>query len=455
MFMVRQISPQVARSTIISAIEQVGKEIKLAGWVERVRSHGKISFFDLRDRSGTIQIAAFDEEAAQVSSLSVQDVVEIEGEVKARDEKYINPEIETGSVEIRLKKLKVISKAAEMPFDMGGKDLDLELPTLLDFRALTLRHPKIAPIFKVQEVVIDSFRKAMQEKEFTEFQSPVIIPQTAEGGAEVFEVDYFGHKAFLAQSPQFYKQILVGVYERVFTVNKTLRAEPSITTRHLAEVTTLDAEFGFIDSWLDVLLMAEYTIKYILAAVAEKAEKELEVYSASLPKVAESIPRLKLREAQEIIMKRTGRDNRKEPDLTPEDEREISKYALQEKGSDLIFITHYPVEKRPFYTYEDPDDPGYTLSADLIGKGIEWMTGGQRINDPVLLSENAKKRGIDIKKSDLYLQAFAYGMPPEGGFSFGSERIVMQILGLSNIREASLFPRDMERVDTRFSKTEK
>ncbi|OGH12747.1 MAG: aspartate--tRNA(Asn) ligase [Candidatus Levybacteria bacterium RIFCSPHIGHO2_01_FULL_40_10] len=453
--MVRQISPQVARSTIISAIEQVGKEIKLAGWVERVRSHGKISFFDLRDRSGTIQIAAFDEEAAQVSSLSVQDVVEIEGEVKARDEKYINPEIETGSVEIRLKKLKVISKAAEMPFDMGGKDLDLELPTLLDFRALTLRHPKIAPIFKVQEVVIDSFRKAMQEKEFTEFQSPVIIPQTAEGGAEVFEVDYFGHKAFLAQSPQFYKQILVGVYERVFTVNKTLRAEPSITTRHLAEVTTLDAEFGFIDSWLDVLLMAEYTIKYILAAVAEKAEKELEVYSASLPKVAESIPRLKLREAQEIIMKRTGRDNRKEPDLTPEDEREISKYALQEKGSDLIFITHYPVEKRPFYTYEDPDDPGYTLSADLIGKGIEWMTGGQRINDPALLTENAKKRGIDIKKSDLYLQAFAYGMPPEGGFSFGSERIVMQILGLSNIREASLFPRDMERVDTRFSKTEK
>ena len=455
MFMVRQISPQVARSTIISAIEQVGKEIKLAGRVERVRSHGKISFFDLRDRSGTIQIAAFDEEAAQVSSLSVQDVVEIEGEVKARDEKYINPEIETGSVEIRLKKLKVISKAAEMPFDMGGKDLDLELPTLLDFRALTLRHPKIAPIFKVQEVVIDSFRKAMQEKEFTEFQSPVIIPQTAEGGAEVFEVDYFGHKAFLAQSPQFYKQILVGVYERVFTVNKTLRAEPSITTRHLAEVTTLDAEFGFIDSWLDVLLMAEYTIKYILAAVAEKAEKELEVYSASLPKVAESIPRLKLREAQEIIMKRTGRDNRKEPDLTPEDEREISKYALQEKGSDLIFITHYPVEKRPFYTYEDPDDPGYTLSADLIGKGIEWMTGGQRINDPALLTENAKKRGIDIKKSDLYLQAFAYGMPPEGGFSFGSERIVMQILGLSNIREASLFPRDMERVDTRFSKTEK
>src|SRR3989344_1780633 len=224
------------RNTIISCLDQVGKEVKLAGWVERVRSHGKISFLDLRDRSGTIQVAAFDDEAAQVSALSVQDVVEIEGEIKARDEKYINPEIETGKVEVRLKNLKVIAKSSEMPFDMGGKDLDLELPTLLDFRALTLRHPKIAPIFKVQEVVIDAFRKAMQEKEFTEFQSPVIIPQTAEGGAEVFEVDYFGHKAFLAQSPQFYKQILVGVYERVFTVNKTLRAEPSITTRHLAEV---------------------------------------------------------------------------------------------------------------------------------------------------------------------------------------------------------------------------
>lgn len=422
--------------------------MKICGWVQVRRDHGKIIFLDILDRSGVIQVVATPDVAG---SLHPQDVVCIQGVVNKRPEKLVNPNLETGLVELQAEKIEVLSKAEELPFDMGSKELDLQLPTLLDYRSLTLRHPKVREIFKIQEVVIDAFREALKKKEFTEFQSPVIIPQTAEGGAEVFEVKYFDQKAYLAQSPQFYKQILVGVFERVFTVNKTLRAEPSVTTRHLTEVTTLDGEFGFIDSWEEVIEMVEYVIKYILSRVEKECGDILKTFNASIPKVSEKLPRIKLREAQEIIFKRTGRDNRKEPDLEPEDEREISRWALEEHGSELVFITHYPVSKRPFYTYEDPDDLGYTLSFDLIGRGTEWLTGGQRINTYDVLVEKAKDRGVDLKKSELYLQAFKYGLPPEGGFSFGSERIVMHILGLSNIREASLFPRDMERVDVRLS----
>jgi nondiscriminating aspartyl-tRNA synthetase len=363
----------------------------------------------------------------------------------------INKKIPTGEVEVAAEKVEILAKAEEMPFDLGTEELNLELPTLLDWRSLTLRHPKVKQIFKVQEVVIDSFREALKKKDFFEFQAPVFIPEIAEGGAEVFKVPYFDHEVYLSQSPQLYKQILVGAYERVFAVNKTLRAEPSVTTRHLTEVTTLDAEFGFIESWLDIKEMAEYTIKYMLGEVEKKCREILKTYKITIPRVSQIIPMIKLREAQEIIYQRTGRDNRKEPDLQPDDEREICKWSLEEKGSDLIFISHYPVSKRPFYTYPDPADPDYTMSFDLLGRGCEWLTGGRRINDYDFLIKMAKERKVDPAKLSLYLQAFQYGIPPEGGFSFGSERITMYILGLKNIREASLFPRDTERVDIRLS----
>ena len=440
----------MVRTLVLESIEKIGKKVKLAGWVKTVRDHGKITFIDLRDRSGVIQCVG-----QNLPKVSVESVVEVEGLIKERPVKLINPKIETGKIEIQIESLKILSFAQELPFDMGKEDLDLELSTLLDFRPLTLRNPKVNAIFKVQEVVIDSFRKAMKAKDFFEFQSPVFIPEVAEGGAEVFKVPYFGHEVYLSQSPQLYKQILVGAYERVFTVNETLRAEPSMTTRHLTEVTTLDAEFGFIDSWMDVKEMAEYTIKYMLKAVEKECSDILKEFGTTIPKFTENIPMIKLREAQEIIYKRTGRDNRKEPDLEPEDEREICRWSLEEKDNDLIFISHYPVKKRPFYTYPDPDDPEYTMSFDLLGRGTEWMTGGRRINDYKFLLKMAKERNVDPKKLDLYLQAFKFGMPPEGGYSFGSERITMHILGLKNIREASLFPRDMERVDVRLSTLEK
>lgn len=440
------------RTLVKEAIDLSGKKVMLQGWVATKRDHGKITFIDLYDRTGLVQVVGAGE---QIRDLRPQYVVQIEGTVQNRPANTINEKLQSGKIEVKAEKVEVLSKAEELPFDLGMQTLDLELPTLLDFRSLTLRHPKVRAIFKVQEAIIDEFRESLKRMDFTEFQAPVIIPQGAEGGSEMFEVKYFEHKAFLAQSPQFYKQILVGVFERVFAVNKTLRAEPSVTTRHLTEVTTLDAEFGFIESWEELMDIAEAVIRDIFKKVEKDCKSELELLEATVPTLGEKIPRIKLREAQEIIMKRTKRDSRKEPDLAPEDEREICKWAAEEKGSDLVFVTHYPTSKRPFYTMPDPKDPDYTLSFDLLGRGTEWLTGSQRINDLETLVKRAKERDIDLQKSELYLQAFKYGIPPEGGFSFGSERITMHILNLKNIREASLFPRDMERVDVRLSTLKK
>src|SRR3990167_2734614 len=329
------------RTLAKETISKVGQKILLKGWVATIRDHGKITFLDLRDRSGKVQCVG-----QGLSKITTESVVEIEGIVAKRPEKLVNKNLETGTVEVQIEKLDVLSEAQDLPIDMGKEDLDVSLPTLLDFRPLTLRNKKINSIFKVQEVVIDSFRRALKERDFFEFQAPVLIPEIAEGGSEVFKVPYFDHEVYLSQSPQLYKQILVGAYERVFSVNKTLRAEPSVTTRHLTEVTTLDAEFGFIDSYLDVKEMAEYTIKYMLSEVEKECSDILKKYEATIPKFADSIPMIKLREAQEIIFNRTGRDNSKEPDLEPEDEREICRWSLEKKGSDLIFISHYPTKKR-------------------------------------------------------------------------------------------------------------
>ncbi len=438
--------------------KHIGEEILLKGWIKKRRDHGKLVFLDLFDRSGIVQIVVNESVSKDAYSIAQElrpeFVVEVVGKVNKRPERAVNKNLLTGEVEIEVTSINILSKAQTLPFDMGAESLNLELPTLLDNRSLTLRHPKIAAIFKVQNVVIDAFRHFMQQNDFFEFQSPLIIPAVPEGGAEVFEVNYFNHKVYLAQSPQLYKQILVGAFERVFTVTKIFRAEPSVTTRHLAEVIVMDAEMGFIESYKDVEKMAADAINFILKEVNDKCKNELEMYKQKIPKVSKEIPSLKLREAQEIIFKRTGRDNRKEKDLSPEDEKEICKWAVEEKESELVFISHYPTKSRPFYTYPDDQNPEFNQGFDLLGRGIEWLTGGRRISDYETLIKHAKEWGIDQKDIKLYLDAFKYGMPAEGGFSFGTERIVMNILGLGNIREASIFPRDMERVDERFSVTD-
>lgn len=436
------------RTLISETITKIGETVTVKGWVNTRRDHGKIVFIDLRDRSGIIQIVCGEEG----KTLKSEFVVSITGLVKSRPEKLVNKNLSTGGVEMEAQKIEIISQAEELPFDMSKENLEVELPTLLDYRSLTLRHPKVQAIFKIQEVVIDAFRKALKSKDFTEFQAPSIISSAPEGGAEIFEVKYFDYKTYLAQSPQLYKSLLVSIFERVFSVNKVFRAEPSVTTRHLTEVVSLDAEFGFIEDWTEVKDMAEFTIKFILNEVKEKCQKELAMFGVEVPEVPEKIPFLKLREAQQIIFERTGRDCRQEKDPSPEDEREICKWSKEKHGSDLVFITHYPTKYRPFYTYPDDADPEYNQGFDLIGKGVEWMTGGRRINDYQTLLDHVKSWGISEKNIELYLQAYRYGMPPLGGFAFGAERITMHILNLKNIREASLFPRDMERVDTKLAK---
>lgn len=435
------------RTLISETPNLVGETVKLKGWVNTRRDHGKIIFVDLRDRSGVVQVVC----GEIAKSLRSEYVVSITGLVKSRPEKLINKNLPTGSIEIEAKEIELLSSAEELPFDMGKEVLDVELPTLLDYRALTLRHPRVQAIFRVQQVVIDSFRRALQARDFVEFQAPNIISAVPEGGAEVFRVKYFDHEAYLSQSPQLYKSLLVGDFERVFSVNKVFRAEPSVTTRHLTEVVSLDVEFGFIESWLDVLEMQEYVVRFIFSEVERKCQKELELYGATLPRLSDKIPLIKLREAQQIIFERTGRDVREEKDLAPEDEREICRWSLEKHQSDLVFVSHFLTKKKPFYVHPDPADPTYAFSVDLIGRGVEWSSGGQRLNNYEQIRTNLREWGLKESEVELYLQSFRYGVPPLGGFALGAERVTMHILGLQNIREASMFPRDMERIDVRLS----
>lgn len=425
----------------------MGEEVRVAGYVNVIRSHGKIAFADIVDRSGVLQIVGSED----LASLKPQYQVEITGTVNLRPERMVNDKIPTGTVEMSVKEVKVLSVSDEMPFDMGGETLNLELPTLLDYRTLTLRHSTVKQIFKVQSKVLEGFRKAASELGCTEISVPTISASATEGGAEVFMVDYYGHKAFMTQSPQLYKQMMVPVFERVFTIAKAYRAEPSVTTRHLSEATQMDCELGFVD-FEELLDSLEFVGGETLKHVEKECPEILKNFGVPELKIPSKIPRLTMREAQKIILERTGVDHTKEKDLDPEDEREISKWALEEKGSDLVTITHYPTKKRSFYTAPDPKDPEFSLSYDLLFRGLEILSGSQRIHDYKELVSEIKDRGMDPKNFEMYLQAFKYGMPPEGGFSFGLERITMKLLNLGNVREATLFPRDMERVDFRFSK---
>ena len=412
------------RTLVKDTINKVGETVLLKGWVQSRRDHGKIVFLDLSDRSGLIQVVTNE-------GVDLGCAVEITGLIKKRPENLINPKLETGTIELEAKEIKILAKSETYPFDMGKPELNLELPTLLDNRSLVLRHSSVKNIFKVQEKILDAFRKTAQELGCTEIVVPTIAASATEGGADVFKIDYFGHKAYLTQSPQLYKQMLVPVFERVFTITKAYRAEPSVTTRHLTEATQMDCEFGFVDfeGLLDLL---------------EKMGTAI-IPNATVGK----IPRLKLREAQEIIYKEFGRDVRKEKDLGPQDETDICKWALEKHQSDFVTITHFPTAKRAFYTKPDPADPEYSLSYDLLFRGLEILSGSQRINDYDELVAAIKNRGMNPENFAMYLMAFKYGMPPEGGFSFGLERLTKNILNLENIREASLFPRDMERVDFR------
>jgi aspartyl/asparaginyl-tRNA synthetase len=379
-------------------------------------------------------------------------VVAVTGKVNERPERNKKVGVVNGDIELEILNIDILAEAAPLPFDMSLDGYNLELATELDNRALAMRHPRVQAVFKIKETIIDAFREYMKQNMFFEFQAPSITPATAEGGAEVFEVNYFDKKAYLSQSPQLYKQIAMSAFERVFSVNKVFRAEPSATTRHLTEIVSLDAEMGFIDSWKDVRDMAEETVRFILKSLQEKNAQDLAYLGAELPTMIEYTPTMSLTEAHQKIFETYGRDNRGDKDLSTQDEIEICEIIKKETGSDFVFVYGYPTRKKPFYVYPSESDPEFNEGVDLICRGREWLSGGRRIHDYNQLVEHAKLWEMDPAKIKMFLDAFKYGVPPEGGFAFGAERIVMQVLGLKNIRQAAMFPRDMDRIDENLNK---
>ena len=431
--------------------KNVGETVSINGWVYVRRDQGKLVFFDFRDRSGSVQGVVLPGSPAMEAAKEVRNefVVRVEGIVNKRPEKNAQADKQNGDIELEIKGIEVLAAAETLPFELDG---DLNIDTHLDNLPLTLRSARSRAIFKVQAEIVRAYRAYLNSVGFTEFQAPKLIGDDAEGSGEVFEVPYFyGRTAHLATSPQLYKQIMVGALERVFSVGIVFRAEKHSTTRHLNEYTSIDAELGFIEDHRDVMTVENALMRFIADHLRETCSREFALLGAEVPEVPETIPSMKLREAQELILKETGKDKREEPDLEPEDERWLCEWAKREKNSDFIFITHYPVSKRPMYTMEDPEDPGFTKSFDLLFRGIEITTGGQRRHEYQNLIDGIRMKGLDPDKFSYYLQAFKYGMPPHGGWGMGLERLTAKFLGLQNVKEATLFPRDINRIDTLLS----
>lgn len=426
----------------------VGKKIKIAGWVTKRRDHGKLIFIDVRDRSGITQVVVIpDEKEAHdaVKSVHNEYVIEIEGIIRERPGGAANEKIATGNVELEAKSIKILSKTeGDLPIDISEKDLNLHLKTLLDFRVLTLRNEKIKSIFKIHSEIIKSYSDFLKKEGFIEIKTPKILSSATEGGANFFKIKYFEKEAYLAQSPQFYKQAGVGIFERVFEVGTVFRAEPHYTTRHVNEFTGLDAEMGFIEGVNDVMDQLEKVLAHIFKSVEKNCAAELEIYNAAVPRTG-GIPRMKLTEALDILQKEYGKKMEKGIDIDPEGERLICEWVKKEFDSDLVFLTHYPAKIRPFYVMPSPD-PQYTEGFDLLFRGVEIATGGQRIHDYHQLINSIKKHGLKPEDFEHYLDIFKYGMPPHGGWGLGLERIVQKILGLKSIKEAVLFPRDVRRL---------
>lgn len=420
--------------------KRVGEIVFLQGWINNLRPLGKLCFLVLRDRSGLIQTVLYDRPDL-VKDLCEEAVIELTGQVR--------PDARAPhGCEVAVHELKIIRTPVEtLPIQVNRphRVLNTKLETLLTHRVLALRNPEIGAIFKVQAELIHGFREFLTQEGFLEVHTPKIVASGTEGGTELFPVQYFERTAYLAQSPQFYKQMLVGAgFERVFEVGPVYRAEPHSTTRHLNEYISLDVEMGFIESEQDLLALEARLLRHMFARVQERCAQELNIYEVTVPDVPEKIPQITLAEAHNILQEKFNKHNA--GDLDPESERLLCRYAQEELGCELLFVTHYPKEKRPMYAMPDPQNPALTRSFDLLYKGLEITTGGQRIHEYEMLVESICSRGLDPANFEFYLEVFKYGMPPHGGFAIGAERLTMQLLNLANVREASFFPRDRTRL---------
>ncbi len=418
-----------------------GKTIRMNGAVHSIRRMGEVAFVILRNAEGLVQ-CVYEEGtgALDLKQLKEESAVEVTG-VAALEARA--PQ----GFEIRLQKIRVLSEPAEtLPIAVNKWKMNTSLETKLALRPVSLRNVRERAKFKIQEGIVRGFRDFLHGQGFTEIRTPKIVSRGAEGGANVFRLDYFNKKAELGQSPQFYKQIMVGVYDRVFEAAPVFRAEKHNTTRHLNEYVSLDLEMGYIESFEEIMAMETGFLQYTMELLRREYKKELDLLDVILPAV-DRIPQVRFDKAKELVAEKYNRKIRNPFDLEPEEEVLIGRYFKEEYGSDFVFVTHYPTKKRPFYAMEDPEDTRFTLSFDLLFKGLEITTGGQRIHDYQMILDKMEKRGMDPDEISDYLMIFRYGMPPHGGLGIGLERLTMRLLDEQNVRETTLFPRDVARLE--------
>ncbi len=427
----------LARDLAGPGAPEPGSRVRVQGWVHRRRILATVTFLVVRDRTGLVQVvvkapAALDLVAERLGEETVVDITAILA---------ANPSA-PGGVELVDPDLAMLSDTAETPpVELWRPTLTAGLPTLLDHAPVSLRHPRSAATWQLAAASMHGFRSSLSELGFTEIQTPKLVGTSTESGANVFPVDYFGRPAYLAQSPQLYKQVLVGVFERVFEVGPVFRAEPHDTVRHVAEYVSLDAELGFVRDHRDVLGMLREALAGMVAAVRERAGNAVELLDVALPVVPEEIPVVHFRDALALVGAPVD-----EPDLAPAHERALSAWALEQHGSELLAVEGYPMAKRPFYTHPQSDDPRWSNSFDLLFRGLELTTGGQRLHRYADYVAAVTADGQDAALLEGYLEAFRHGMPPHGGFAIGLERWVARLAGLDNIRQATLFPRDVNRL---------
>ena len=421
--------------------ELAGSKVKVNGFVHAIRAMGDVVFVVLRKRGGLLQ-CVFEEGVSELSAKQVREsqTVELSGRLEL-DERAPH------GIEIRVTGGRILSAPyAALPLPIGKWKLNTSLEAKLDYRSISLRNLRERAKFRIQEGIVRGFRDYLYSQQFTEIHTPKIGAKGAEGGSNIFKLDYFHRPAVLAQSPQFYKQMMVGVFDRVFETAPVFRAEKHNTKRHLNEYTSLDFEMGYIGSFTDLMEMETGFLQFTMKLLETEYKKELELLGIRLPDT-KRIPTVRFDRAKELVAEKYSRQIRNPYDLEPEEEQLIGQYFKEEYNADFVFVTHYPSKKRPFYAMDDPEDTRFTLSFDLLFHGLEITTGGQRIHDYQQLCDKIAARGMSEEGMEFYLNTFKCGMPPHGGLGIGLERLTMKLVGEDNVRDTTFFPRDLSRLE--------
>ncbi|MBR4085616.1 MAG: aspartate--tRNA(Asn) ligase [Lachnospiraceae bacterium] len=418
----------------------IGEVVRIHGSIYKIRRMSDFAFVLLRTKRSVVQGVY----SVEYSEFSLESLVEESSVIFTA--RVVEEERSKVGYELQLLKVEILSVPSEIsPIVINQKKVDTSIENLLNYRPITLRNEKERAIFKLQEGIGRAFREFLYRENFTEVHTPKIVATGAEGGANIFKLEYFGKEAYLAQSPQFYKQMMVGVFERVFEIAPVFRAEKHDTSRHLNEYTSVDFEMGYINSFEEIMDMEEKMLKSMISYLQEHYSRELELLKVQLP-VIQNIPRVRFVEAKEMVAKAYGREIKDFEDFEPQEEKLLSELIKKRTGSEFVFVTHYPSKKRPFYAMESQENQEETLSFDLLFRGMEVTTGGQRIHNYEEQVQKLERLGMTVELFESYLMMHKYGMPPHGGMGLGLERLTAKLLGFENVRYATLFPRDVNRL---------